>query len=380
MRSLRLRKPALQLHNCIAGAIPQTDQLAAHKCSRGAANAVAAANTEPASVAPVQRLTPQRLHCWYADHQEVILPDGHRFPMDKYRATRLRLQAEAHMTQLAEFHPSPPASVEDLQKAHTLDYINRFISGRLNDKDMRAIGFPWTPTLVSRNLASVGGTVAATRALLQQPELRMTAHISGGTHHAFAHTGEGFCVFNDIAVAAEVAMRDHGVARVLVIDLDVHQGNGTAEIFAADDRVTTFDMFCDSNYPWRTRRTNTYDVPLQPAVTDAQYLELLGSWLLRLREHDPQLVFFQAGVDPLDADSLGKLNLSRHALNARNNAVYSFALELDVPLVITMGGGYAKPDVEPTVAAHADVYRTAAYRLGAAFGAQSQARGGSDAC
>lgn len=147
---------------------------------------------------------------------------------------------------------------------------------------------------------------------------------------------------------------------------DVHQGNGTADIFAGDDRVTTLDLFCDSNYPWRTRRRNTHDVPLPDDVTDDAYLELVRTWLARVGDPEPELIIFQAGVDGLAADSLGNLRLSRECLNARNNAVYSFALARNVPLVVCMGGGYAKPDVAPSVAAHADVYRTAAMRLSAA--------------
>ena len=145
----------------------------------------------------------------------------------------------------------------------------------------------------------------------------------------------------------------------------MHQGNGTADIFANDDRVTTLDLFCDSNYPWRSRRRNTHDVPLPDDLSDAEYLQLLRSWLAHVSNPKPELVIFQAGVDGLEADSLGNMSLSRDCLNARNNAVYSFALGSGVPLVVCMGGGYAKPDVAPSVAAHADVYRTAAMRLSA---------------
>ena len=189
---------------------------------------------------------------------------------------------------------------------------------------------------------------------------------AGGTHHARSEVGEGFCVFNDIAVAASVAMNEFNIERILVIDLDVHQGNGTAHIFQQDNRITTFDMYCDSNYPWHTRHPATHDVPLPNDVTDDEYIRLLTEWLPRLALHKPQLIFFQAGVDALAEDSLGKLSLSRNALNRRNNLVYSFALEASVPLVVTMGGGYSKPTMEASVTSHADVYRTAAYRLRAA--------------
>eukprot|EP00892_Ulva_mutabilis_P010503 jgi/Ulvmu1/7825/UM004_0054.1 len=310
-------------------------------------------------------LIPGKLHCWYADHQEVVLPEGHRFPMHKYRATRQLLQKEAQMSGMAEFHPSPPVPMEDLLRVHASDYVHRFTSGQLLEQDMRIIGFPWTPSVVHRNLASVGGTFAATQAVLANPKLKMTAHISGGTHHAFAHAGEGFCVFNDIAVAASYAISVHGLGSVLVIDLDVHQGNGTAEIFQDDPRVTTFDMYCDSNYPWRTRRTNTYDVPLHDHISGTEYLDLLRTNLEIVKGHKPELIIFQAGVDALAEDALGNLKLTRNDLSLRNNIVYSFALDLSVPMVITMGGGYSRPS-DASVDAHADVYRAAAFRVTAA--------------
>ncbi|GIM14475.1 hypothetical protein Vretimale_17424 [Volvox reticuliferus] len=200
--------------------------------------------------------------------------------------------------------------------------------------------------------------------VMQQGE-GIAGNIAGGTHHAFRDRGEGFCIFNDIAVAANVAMRDYGLDSILVVDLDVHQGNGTADIFGKDPRVTTFDMFGDRNYPWKTRRTNTYDIPLPDDMGDEDYLGLLRSWLPRLlRDHRPQLIIFQAGVDALKGDSFGRLGLSRSGLLARNNLVYGTALEAGIPLVITMGGGYTRP-MDASVSCHTDVYRTAAYRLSA---------------
>lgn len=187
---------------------------------------------------------------------------------------------------------------------------------------------------------------------------------AGGTHHAFAHAGEGFCVFNDIAVATSYALESRGLRSVLVIDLDVHQGNGTAEIFQDDPRVITFDMHCDSNYPWRTRRRNTYDVPLRDEVTGTEYLNILKKNLVRLKNLHPDLIVFQAGVDALEDDALGNLKLTRKDLSLRNNLVYSFALELQAPMVITMGGGYSRP-ADASINAHADVYRAAAFRLAA---------------
>ncbi|KAK9906768.1 hypothetical protein WJX75_007622 [Coccomyxa subellipsoidea] len=279
--------------------------------------------------------------------------------MSKYRLTRLALEQDASVRDLMEIREASQATEEDLALAHDSFYVRRFFEGHLSPKEMRSIGFPWSPGLVSRARASAGGTLAATRALLEW-QLPFTANIAGGTHHAFADRGEGFCVFNDIAVSARMAMAEEGIERVLVIDLDVHQGNGTSAIFAGDERVTTFDVHGDKNYPWKTRSTSTYDVALPDATGDEEYLALLREWLPRLfAQHQPQLVFFQAGVDAMEKDSFGRLSLTRKGLMERNKMVLSKCLEEGVPTVITMGGGYSRP-IDNTVEAHADVYRAAA--------------------
>jgi len=261
--------------------------------------------------------------------------------------------------------------MRDLLLVHDAEYINRFATGKLLPEEMRNVGFPWSLELVGRTFSSAGGTIQATRLLFEEGRL-ITANIAGGTHHAFHARGEGYCIFNDIAVAARVAMEDYGVQRVLVVDLDVHQGNGTAGIFESDPRVTTFDVFGDKNYPWKTRMRNTYDVPLPDGTGDEEYLSVLRQWLPRLMEqHQPQLLFFQAGVDALKGDSFGRLCLSRQGLLQRNHLVYSTALQAGVPMVITMGGGYTKP-MDASVECHTDVYRSAAYRLHAWVSALNQ--------
>ncbi|CAL8462539.1 g2072 [Coccomyxa elongata] len=258
--------------------------------------------------------------------------------MSKYRLTRLALEAEPSINGLIEIREAPLATEEELAPAHDPAYVQRFFDGHLNPKEMRSIGFPWSQGLVNRARASAGGTLAATRALLEW-HLPFTANIAGGTHHAFADRGEGFCVFNDIAVSAHMAMAEQGIERVLVIDLDVHQGNGTSAIFAKDDRVTTFDVHGDKNYPWKTRTTSTYDVALCDGTGDEQYLRLLEEWLPRLfANHRPQLVFCQAGVDAMEKDSFGRLSLTRQGLRQRNMMVLSKCIQENVPTVITMGG------------------------------------------
>ncbi|KAG2430988.1 hypothetical protein HYH02_013520 [Chlamydomonas schloesseri] len=308
---------------------------------------------------------------YYADHWKVPLPEGHRFPMLKYAATRSALAGDGSLEGRLALRPASPAALEDLALVHCPQYVERFRLDAMTEPEMRNVGFPWSPQLVGRTFSSCGGTVAATHLVLQQG-WGIAGNIAGGTHHAFRDRGEGFCVFNDIAVASRVAIRDYGLDSILVLDLDVHQGNGTADIFADEPRVTTFDMFGDKNYPWKSRRVNTYGLPLPDHTGDDEYLGLLRSWLPRLlAQHRPQLIMFQAGVDALKGDSFGRLGLSRAGLLARNNLVYGSALEAGVPLVVTMGGGYTRP-MDASVTCHTDVYRTAAYRLSAWAAAAEQ--------
>lgn len=300
---------------------------------------------------------------FYADWAEVILPNGHRFPMDKYRATRELLQGDSSLTGMVEFIRSPLAFTEDIMRVHDEDYVSRYLKGELTDRENRTIGFPWSPSSVKRSLASTGGTLAATYAVLHDPEILVAAQVAGGTHHAFAGHGEGFCVFNDIAVAIKSAISTLGeeaVCPVLVIDLDVHQGNGTAKIFEDDPRIVTFSMHGANNYPWKTRMKSTYDIELDDKTDDASYNQVLAEWLPKLFEmHEPRLVFYQAGVDALHEDSFGRLGMTRAGLMRRNQMVYSECIKRRLPLVITMGGGYSRP-MDASVAAHADVFRCAA--------------------
>ncbi|CAM6117926.1 unnamed protein product [Calypogeia fissa] len=312
-------------------------------------------------------------HCagllaFYADHHVVPLPPDHRFPMTKYRATRMLLEEDASLLNILVTLPGPQASDAELYLVHGKRYVEKIRTGDLDAQEQRAVGFPWSPELVKRSSASCGGTIAAMHAVMLGVA-RAAGNIAGGTHHAFSGHGEGFCVYNDIAVAAMVALNDYPTScnvdtPILVIDLDVHQGNGTAKIFEQDDRVITFSMHGEKNYPWRTKMKSNYDVDLPDDTGDEEYLSILSQWLPRLFEqHNPFLVFFQAGVDALKADSFGRLSLTREGLLRRNNAVYSACLERNLLLVITMGGGYARPS-DASVQAHADVYRSAALRYG----------------
>ncbi|MCO5554099.1 hypothetical protein L7F22_007625 [Adiantum nelumboides] len=225
------------------------------------------------------------LAAFYADNNVVSLPDGHRFPMDKYRATRLMLEDDTSLVDLLTTHVSPAASIQELCLVHKERYVHSILKGELSEKEQRNLGFPWSPELVTRSRASTGGTVAAMHCVMLGLR-RAAANIAGGTHHAFSDHGEGFCVFNDIAVAARVAVEAYpescSVERpILVFDLDVHQGNGTAKIFEEDDRVVTFSMHGANNYPWRTKMKSDYDVDLPDDTGDEVYLAALSDWLQR---------------------------------------------------------------------------------------------------
>jgi acetoin utilization deacetylase AcuC-like enzyme len=220
---------------------------------------------------------------------------------------------------------------------------------------MRRIGFPWSKELVRRTLASVGGTLQASAAALRSG---FGGTLAGGTHHAYEHEGAGFCVFNDIAVAIEWAKAKHGLKRALIIDLDVHQGDGTAAIFKGNADVFTLSLHGERNFPFRKQRS-VIDVPLPDGTGDDAYLDALRPVLEKARAFRPEIVFFQGGVDALGTDRLGRLSMSREGLARRDEIVYELACDLQVPLVQMLGGGYSDP-IELTVEAHAQSFLIAA--------------------
>ena len=276
------------------------------------------------------------------------LPSGHRFPVGKYPRVHAALAAE---------HPAlmqlgAPATPDDVRLAHDAAYVAGVIEGRLDARAIRRLGFPWSEELVRRSLRSVGGTLAA---LSWAFATGAAGHIAGGTHHAFRDRGEGFCVFNDIAVAVQAARRDHGARRVAVLDLDVHQGNGTAAIFAGDGDVLTVSVHGARNYPFH-KEQSSLDVALPDGVEDADYLGALGAAIERVRGFRPDVLFYQSGVDVLEGDRLGRMRLSPEGVLRRDAEVWSLARALGVPLVVTLGGGYHR-EIERSVAAHVEVFR-----------------------
>lgn len=322
-----------------------------------------AENDSPGTSRPAR--APKPLTIYYADWAVVDLPPGHRFPMDKYAATREALAKDASLRGRINVVKAPQCTLEELLTTHCPEYVDRVVNLRLTADDVRKIGFPMERQNVERSLASTGGTIAAAREVLRG-EAECSSQIAGGTHHAYRDRGEGFCVFNDVACAINVVREEFSDTlsgrRILVIDLDVHQGNGTAKIFENDAQVVTFSMHGAKNYPIKTREKSTHDVELDDDCDDATYLSRLEEWLPRLfDEYDPALVFFQAGIDALKEDSFGRLAMTRAGMLKRNNAVYSMCIARNVPLVITMGGGYSKP-IGPSLDAHVDVFRSAALR------------------
>jgi len=298
------------------------------------------------------------LTLFYSDCYEVMLPKGHRFPMDKYRRTREAVQAFVKRQQFDEhvhFEPSPFPTTEEIATTHCPEYWQRFTSNSLTRIEQRNIGFPWTPELVKRTLASTGGTLAAARMAMNSG---FGGQLAGGTHHAFYDRGEGFCVLNDIALSCNVLLSSPSVSpldRIMIVDLDVHQGNGTARLFASDDRVFTWNAHCGTNVFSKLEKSDC-DIVIPPGSGDEEYLDAIESHLkASVDAFQPQLIFYQAGVDVLGNDRLGKLNLSRIGLQKRNQLVFDCARKVGSPLVVTMGGGYGH-DTQDTVDAHADVY------------------------
>ncbi len=287
---------------------------------------------------------------YYTDHHHFPLPEGHRFPVTKYRLIRELLEPMG----LFELRPAPLAEMWQVELAHGPDYVRRFVEGTLPPETMRRIGFPWSEGLVRRTLASVGATLAASQQALTTG---FGGTLAGGTHHAFRNEGSGYCVFNDIAVAIEWLRKEEKASRVAVVDLDVHQGDGTAQIFENDPDVLTFSMHGGKNFPFRKQRSKI-DVELEDGTRDEVYLQKLSSALPRVEEFGPDFVFYQSGVDPLDSDRLGRLSITMNGLRERDRMVFEMARRGGWPVVVTLGGGYSDP-ISRTAEAHARTFRTA---------------------
>ncbi len=296
------------------------------------------------------------MQAFHADSFVLPLPPGHSFPMSKYRL--LREAVDAQMPEL-RVQEALPATDGELALAHEPDWISAVAHGHTTVAQQREIGFPWSERMVERARRSVGATIQAARAALVGGE-GVAANLAGGTHHAFAHKGSGYCVFNDVAVAARLMQaewhRHHRqLLRVLVVDLDVHQGNGTAAIFRDDPTVFTFSMHGGRNFPFR-KEPSDLDVDLPDGCGDLDYLAALDEslaqvWQRHPAAQQPGLAFYLAGADPHEGDRLGRLKLSHEGLAERDRRVFSALRERRIPVVVVMAGGYGR-DIDATVAVH----------------------------
>lgn len=291
------------------------------------------------------------MRAFYTDHFVLPLPPGHRFPMAKYGLLRQRVSTELPDCRL---DVPEPATDADLIRVHTPAYLAAVKTG-LDPAAARRVGFPWSPGLVERSRRSVGATIAAARAALEDGT---AANLAGGTHHAFADLGEGFCVFNDTAVAARALQSERRAARTAILDLDVHQGNGTAGIFRADPDVLTVSVHGRNNYPFEKERGDL-DISLDDGATDGVYLQAVDAALDAVVGHRPELVFYVSGADPFVADRLGRLSVTAEGLAERDRRVFDRLADRDIPVAVVMGGGYAV-DVADTVAIHFRTIREAA--------------------
>jgi acetoin utilization deacetylase AcuC-like enzyme len=253
-----------------------------------------------------------------------------------------------------EFTPATLADPAVIALAHDPEYVRAFVAGDLPAAAIRRIGFPWSPEMVDRTLASAGETLGATEEALHRG---WGGTLAGGTHHALYAEGAGFCVFNDIAIAIRKLQHDGRVSRAAVIDLDVHQGDGTAAIFAGDSSVFTFSMHGAANFPFR-KQESRLDIALPDDTGDESYLERLGQALPQVFDFEPGIVYYQSGVDALASDRLGRLSLTTDGLATRDRMVLEGIRRAKVPLVVTLGGGYSDP-IELTVEAHANTFRLA---------------------
>ena len=296
---------------------------------------------------------------FYSDHFVLPLPEGHRFPMAKYSMLRERVAADG-ICGPGELRTPRAVTGEEILRAHAPSYLERVVSGSLTDKEIRRIGFPWSERIVGRSRRASGGTLGACLAALEEG---FAANIAGGTHHAFSGRGEGYCVFNDSAIAARAVQAAGLAARVVVIDTDVHQGNGTAQILRGDATVFTFSIHGAKNFPFH-KEDSDLDAPLPDGADDSEFLTTLERGLeTALEAADADLAIYLAGADPFEGDRLGRLSVTKPGLAERDRMVLEACRDRGIPVAVTMAGGYAR-NVEDTVDVHFQSIKRAASLLG----------------
>lgn len=285
------------------------------------------------------------MRVYYCDPFDFPLPEGHRFPLEKYRLLRQRLESMSWLPPL-NFAVPPPVSEMDLFRAHDPDYVRRMLRGQMTEAEMRRVGFPWSTALVHRARRSAGGTLSASRAALADG---VAANLAGGTHHAGPDWGEGFCLFNDSIVAIRALQANGSIRRAVVLDCDVHQGNGTAAIAANDPNIFTFSIHNRRNFPLR-KWPSDLDIDLEDGTTDEEYLAALRYGIeLALRRAEADLAIYLAGADPFLGDRLGRLSLTKSGLAERDRLVLEACRARGLPVAVTLAGGYAR-DITETVA------------------------------
>ncbi|MDZ8185882.1 MAG: histone deacetylase [Nostoc sp. ChiSLP02] len=290
----------------------------------------------------------------YHPNYVAPLPEGHRFPMPKFRLLYELLLADGVANQ-EQFHTPQRPPGELIELVHTPNYVQAYCEGILEPKAQRRIGLPWSPALANRTCIAVGGTILTAKLALSHG---LACNTAGGTHHAFPSYGSGFCIFNDLAIACRVLQKLGLVQKILIVDLDVHQGDGTAFIFQNDESVFTFSMHCEVNFPG-TKQNSDLDVPLPMGMEDDAYLQTLASSLPDLLSQvKPDIVFYDAGVDPHVGDRLGKLALTDAGIFRREMQVLSTCMSAGYPVACVIGGGYAD-DMKSLVWRHSLVHRAA---------------------
>jgi acetoin utilization deacetylase AcuC-like enzyme len=289
---------------------------------------------------------------FYTDHFVLPLPPGHRFPMEKYSRLRDLVSAQENI----ELVEAPSATDTQILYAHDPSYLIKVIEGRLSPQEQREIGFPWSAQMVERSRRSAGATVAAAKTALKEG---IATNLAGGTHHAYRDTGSGFCVFNDSAIAARALQKEVSPSlKIAVIDLDVHQGNGTASILQNDDSIFTLSIHGENNFPFKKEISNL-DLGLPDGCNDEIYLQCLAECLSQLDDQfQANCIIFLAGADPHEGDRLGRLLISKEGMRLRDEMVFQYALDRQLPIAFSMAGGYGK-EIESTVDIHFQTIKTA---------------------
>jgi acetoin utilization deacetylase AcuC-like enzyme len=291
------------------------------------------------------------MQVFYTPRYYADIGPGHIFPIRKFELVRDQLLAEGTLDPSELVEPAP-AALDDVLLVHTSDYVSRLCDGKLTPKEIRRLGLPWSESLVQRSFYAVGGTLAATRASLAEG---YSSNLAGGTHHSFSDRGEGFCVLNDVAIAIRAMRARKLIQRAAIVDCDVHQGNGTATIFAGDNDTFTFSIHGANNYPL-FKAQSTVDVELPDGTSDTEYLEALACHLPAVFASDPDIVFYLAGADPYKGDKLGRLALSIDGLRERDAYVLRDCYDREIPVVTVMSGGYGK-EINDTIEIHCNTIR-----------------------